>query len=385
MVFRFFACFIIQDGHYYFVIFSLFYPNIFSIPLKIDTFASIWLLPFHTFYNFITICYLFSPLFYKELLCLCVCSIPMLDCQIPILNSPYARWRKESINTILLFNTTTMVHNNPLLLTNFLGAFIWQKIVNGYTVGQIRQEMYNRFGLIGVLPFLQRLYFMGFIKFLDSSLLDLELPEKAFLTDFPETSKAQNVFIQTRVPWYLLLEVNTSCQLRCTTCYQNDFSDSGLSTRQLLRLIDDIVESEVLYVTILGGEPTLRKDLITVIKRLRENGVFVKLITNGLLFDEQQACSLAETFINQVEVSFDGISPATHDRSRGVGNFDKAIKAIGVLQRAGISRVAIIVTIDNVNIHEMSSLPRFLDDLNVKEVLPFSFQGSRAWFYSSSC
>ena len=94
--------------------------------------------------------------------------------------------------------------------------------------------------------------------------------QKLTLLDFPD-KVACIIFTQ-------------GCNLNCGYC-----QNSGLIAHENAFLID---EQEVLEyldkrkkvidgIVISGGEPTVQKDLISFIKRVKEKGVLIKLDTNG--------------------------------------------------------------------------------------------------------
>jgi len=127
------------------------------------------------------------------------------------------------------------------------------------------------------------------------------------------------------------------------------------------------VEAGVFYVTLLGGEPLLRRDLDNIVRYLRDAHVFVKLITNGQRLSPDRVSGLAGAGLNQLEVSLDGTSAQSHEASRGKGTYRRALAAINNAQLAGIPRVGAVLTIHSENFHEITDLPKFLHALGVEE------------------
>jgi len=67
-------------------------------------------------------------------------------------------------------------------------------------------------------------------------------------------------------------------------------------------------------VQLTGGEPTLRDDLVDIVKMLKEEGIrHIQLNTNGLVFSYEDGDKLARQLrkagVNTVYLSFDGVSP----------------------------------------------------------------------------
>ena len=75
-----------------------------------------------------------------------------------------------------------------------------------------------------------------------------------------------------------------------------------------------------------------------------------------------------ENNVTTISISLDSISPQEHDKFRGKkGAFDKAIKAIKLLNQNGI-RTRIRSTISNNNIYEMEKMVMYAIDLNVDSI-----------------
>jgi MoaA/NifB/PqqE/SkfB family radical SAM enzyme len=177
--------------------------------------------------------------------------------------------------------------------------------------------------------------------------------------------------------------VNTTCDLRCRICYLPNFTEGGVSIERARAIADEIVNAGTLYVCLLGGEFLLREDAVDLVRRLREADVYVKIITNGQTLTRELAGSLAAAGLNQVEVSFDGLSVEQHERSRGRGTWDRARAAIAHARDAGIPRGGIVLTVHSENQEELVTLPEFLDAVGVNEcyLSPFKKagkQGARA-------
>jgi MoaA/NifB/PqqE/SkfB family radical SAM enzyme len=104
-----------------------------------------------------------------------------------------------------------------------------------------------------------------------------------------------------------------------------------------------------------------------LVRFLRERGVFVKVITNGITLTPARAAELSAAGLNQVEVSLDGLTPATHELSRGARSLALALAAIEHGQKAGIPRVGVTWTVHSRNLHEMHALPAFMRGHGLRE------------------
>jgi MoaA/NifB/PqqE/SkfB family radical SAM enzyme len=298
-----------------------------------------------------------------------------LDALRPIIAGSWVKAHDEGPDLVILFHSGMMRRNNPLLALSPYGSLVWRGIVAGATVEQIRGEALHRFGVDEVLPFLRRLAGLEFLQPLPERLERSAEPER-IVKEIP-APEVQFRLAHAAVPWYCLWEVTTLCNLRCRICYLRDFSTSGPALSTALAIARQIVEAGVFYVCLLGGEPLLRRDLEEIVGTLRSAGVFVKVITNGLGLDAQRAAAFARAGLNQVEVSFDGLSAVSHEYSRGSGTFARACQAISHAQEAGLPRIGIVWTVHSGNLQELPQLPSFMDQLGVTEcyISPFKKTG----------
>ncbi|UCD07265.1 MAG: radical SAM protein [Candidatus Aenigmatarchaeota archaeon] len=106
-----------------------------------------------------------------------------------------------------------------------------------------------------------------------------------------------------------------------------------------------------------GGEPTMRKDLIDMIKLCKEEGFdHVQLNTNGIRISQDPGFtkSVREAGVNTLYLSFDGLTPET--------NIKNHWEIPGVLENcreAGIGIVLVPTVIRNVNDHEVGDIIKF--------------------------
>ena len=130
-----------------------------------------------------------------------------------------------------------------------------------------------------------------------------------------------------------------ACNLRCVHCYSASTGPAGkkeLSTDAGLAMLEDLARFGVPVVLFSGGEPLMRQDLFTLIRRAAELGIRPILSTNGTLIDRRVAERLREAGTRYVGVSLDGLRE-TNDAFRAVeGAFDRALAGIRHCREAGI-------------------------------------------------
>lgn len=165
-----------------------------------------------------------------------------------------------------------------------------------------------------------------------------------------------------RRPFQLLLQVTNRCNMTCDFC---DFWPNGVAPHRELSLTDfrelarQLDELGTLFISVEGGEPFVRKDLIEILALLSRRHVTC-LYTNGWFVTEELARRVFESGVTQVGVSIDYADPARHDRRRGVaGATERAWRAIELLRAAAPSKgrqVHVMTVVMDDNLDELEPL-----------------------------
>jgi MoaA/NifB/PqqE/SkfB family radical SAM enzyme len=286
-----------------------------------------------------------------------------VDAVVPAVAGRHVKWCEESPDLWIVFNTRPMRRNNPLLALGPYGSLCWKGVMRGCSIREMREAATSVFGQDEVTPFVARLMDLGFLE----PAAGVAMASSQQVVKEFAAPDVQARLLHAAVPWYCSWEVCTACDLRCRGCYLPHFADAGPDTVRALTVADQIIEAGIFYVSIMGGEALLRDDLEQIVGKLTAAGVFVKLITNGQSLTSARATRLAAAGLNQIEVSFDGLFCSTHEASRGKGTYSPALHAVQNAWQAGIPRVGIVWTARTGNMHEMKSLPEFMERLSVVE------------------
>ena len=105
--------------------------------------------------------------------------------------------------------------------------------------------------------------------------------------------KAKETY-QCQIPWAILLDPTTACNLKCTGCWAAEY---GHQLNLSYEIIDDIISQGKAFGTYMyiytGGEPLIRKkDLMKICKK-HSDCIFLSF-TNGTLIDETFADEMLE-------------------------------------------------------------------------------------------
>ena len=176
---------------------------------------------------------------------------------------------------------------------------------------------------------------------------------------------------QERVPISGILELTTSCNLKCVHCYlgpqeeQRKKRSLEMSTERVKSVIDEIVESGCLYLVITGGDPMVRKDFPEIYRHAKESGLIVTVFCDAILVTEKIVRLFEEYPPFKVDVSIYGATAETYEAvTRVPGSFPKFLAGLDRLRRAGIpySLKTVLMTI---NKHELSAMRRMAEEMGV--------------------
>jgi uncharacterized radical SAM superfamily Fe-S cluster-containing enzyme len=126
-----------------------------------------------------------------------------------------------------------------------------------------------------------------------------------------------------------------------------------------------------------GGEPTLREDLLDIIRIIKENGIeHVQLNTDGvnLAIKPELASQVREAGVNTVYLSFDGVTEKTNPK-----NHWEVPMAMDNCRKAGLGIVLVPTVINSVNDSEVGDILRFgfrnIDIIRAVNFQPVSLVG----------
>jgi len=158
-----------------------------------------------------------------------------------------------------------------------------------------------------------------------------------------------------------------NCNQKCVHCYaagQKCSDEKELSTEEWKRILDRCREECIPQVTFTGGEPTMREDLIELIRYSR--WFISRLNTNGIKLSADYCRKLREAELDSVQITFYSIDPEIHNRLVGAVQFDNTYAAIKNAIDAGLS-VSINTPLCTLNRDYLSTL-KVLHQLGVHYV-----------------
>jgi radical SAM protein with 4Fe4S-binding SPASM domain len=141
-------------------------------------------------------------------------------------------------------------------------------------------------------------------------------------------------------PFSAMVEIADRCNEACVHCYQVQGQKGELGTAEWEQIFRELAELGVMFLTISGGEPTLRKDFLHLVAYARRLRFAVKIFSNGLLITPALARELGELAVQEVQLSLYSHEPALHDAiTRVPGSFERLVAAVRALRAENVKVV----------------------------------------------
>lgn len=135
-----------------------------------------------------------------------------------------------------------------------------------------------------------------------------------------------------------VLVLTYACNLKCSFCYAG-YEVFGrprtMRANEAHAGIDFMQSLGIRTFTLLGGEPTIHRDLLDVVTYAADRDMGPWIVTNGVrMADEPYAESLIDAGLKGGCISLHGDTAAEHDRVTGIpGSFEQAMGAVALAVR----------------------------------------------------
>jgi mycofactocin biosynthetic radical S-adenosylmethionine protein MftC len=271
------------------------------------------------------------------------------DSRLPALHS-FITLRRERFGA-LLFNPY-MGHEQAL---DPVDAYAAELFTGSYTLRQVASALECTFGLVPAASLarvevltdrLRAAMALGWRRGVPAA--RVRLPDRpVFADDGPYLS----------VPKSVIWDLTYACNLRCPHCLTASGIAAGneLDTAGALALIDRLAEAKVLYLSLSGGEPLRRPDILTLLRHIAHTGMRIDIATNGVGIPDPVLEGLQRLPVFQVQVSIDGLGQE-HDRFRGrAGAFAEVCRTVAALTAQEIV-VSVSTTVTRENLDHLDGI-----------------------------
>lgn len=155
--------------------------------------------------------------------------------------------------------------------------------------------------------------------------------------------------------------INVECQSKCIMCFASKNwkkDQKPLSPDEIKDVWKQAVQLGAVAAVIEGGEATLRKDFLEVIKALDPKRNITNLITNSIGFDKSKLLEMKKVGLSSICFSLDGADPEANDQIRGYrGHFNQVMCCIDWAKEVGLT-VSIAPTFSHGQIPKLKKIIR---------------------------
>jgi radical SAM protein with 4Fe4S-binding SPASM domain len=166
------------------------------------------------------------------------------------------------------------------------------------------------------------------------------------------------------------LNLTNNCNLRCNHCFLSAGKEvkNELEMKKLIPFLDEIFcLTGKTDVVVSGGEPLVYDNIFAVLKYLKQKGHTVILFSNGTLIDKKNI-SLLKEYVDEIQLSMEGISKNCYESIRGKNNYCKLLEAINLIRLNNIQLTLAITALDEVLEDIENYLLNFIERLNINTI-----------------
>lgn len=176
-------------------------------------------------------------------------------------------------------------------------------------------------------------------------------------------------------PYFIDWAITSKCNLKCVHC--PGMMGDDLTTEEAKSLIEAISSLSPGWVILEGGETFLRDDIFELIELMKDRGLDVHTITNGLLLDEGMIRELARLKV-KVLFSIDGADKRTYEQSKTGACWETMLGNARMVNRAGILH-GVTTVFSRANKDQLGALVRLTGSLGAKVLVIIGVEPFSPW------
>lgn len=170
---------------------------------------------------------------------------------------------------------------------------------------------------------------------------------------------------------YLRISLTDSCNLKCKYCNPQDNQhcfEKNMSQQQIINLVKLFSQIGIKKIRLTGGEPLLRKDLIGIVKGIKDiDGIDeITMTSNGLLLPEKLE-DLKKAGLDRINLSLDTFKREKFKTITGIDGLNEVLLSIEKLKKLNMVPIKInCVLINKFNNDEIGDFINFTKDREVQ-------------------
>ena len=162
------------------------------------------------------------------------------------------------------------------------------------------------------------------------------------------------------------VDLTNRCNLTCPVCFANAnaagyvYEPDFETVRKMLQTLRNQKPVATRIVQFSGGEPTIYPRFLDVLRMAKEMGFsHLQAATNGIKFtDLEFAEQCKEAGLHTLYLQFDGVCDDVYRRTRGERLWEKKLKCIENVKKAGLKIVFVPTIVKGLNDHQIGDIVR---------------------------
>ena len=183
------------------------------------------------------------------------------------------------------------------------------------------------------------------------------------------------------------VDLTNRCNLTCPVCFANANASGYLyepdfeTVRKMLQALRDVKPVPGRIVQFSGGEPTIYPRFLDVLRLAKEMGFsHLQAATNGIKFtDLEFAQQCKEAGLHTLYLQFDGVCDDVYRKTRGESLWEKKLRCIENVKKAGLKVVFVPTIVKGLNEHQIGDILRlaleYIDCTSGISFQPVAFTG----------
>ncbi len=163
---------------------------------------------------------------------------------------------------------------------------------------------------------------------------------------------------------------NFKCNLNCVYCNVNDLYKDTLNIEHIKDIITTLKELNFKEIHLIGGEPFLRKDILEILKFIKEKDMLVIVHTNAFYYKK-----LTDEILCYIDIFHSCLngSKEIHNKIRGKKTFENLMESLNIINKYNLKNdkqikiyLDTILTDLNSNIENINFILEFVKNNNYK-------------------
>lgn len=245
---------------------------------------------------------------------------------------------------------------NWIVINTYIQKKILESLIRGATIGEVLSMTRSDSDVTQLKQLLAAIYARDFAR-------TDQTPKLSFLEGFRQ----------------LNCYLTNACNLQCAHCFMR----SGLPLKnelpvsEWLRILQEFHAEGGESVTFSGGEPLMNRNFAQILKYASDIGLNTTVLSNGVLWKETTINELAE-YINEVQISIDGVDEASNAAIRGEGHFERVVNTVIQFANKGV-RTSVATTFTFANLQDDTNIKykKFVENIKRNCTSPVFFKLSK--------